>query len=170
MIFFSGSAAIVSPQLSPDRVALLDTNVDHSIQMTIRGPIVADETFRSYQVKISPATRTLITNKGYQNQPTNNVSLINSVSSYEQFVYALDKADLIKGVELTGERNDTRGICATGFIYDFQVLSADKPVERLWTSSCSGSRGSLNANLDQLTNLFKAQIPGIQLIIGDLWQ
>ena len=170
-IFFSGSTNTTT-QTDSSRQALLNTSADHAVKMIVRGEIVADETFRSYQIQITPNGRTLTLYKGYLDQVVNNISLGNNIPAYEQFVYALDKANLMKGTALTGDSNDLRGICATGLVYEFTVLKADKAVKQLWTTSCSSLHGSLNANvsLSQLTKLFTAQIPGSKSLIDELWQ
>lgn len=145
--------------------ALVDTTASHSVRMTVRGPIVADEAFRSYQVTISPANRQLVTYKGYLETQVDAVTLPNNVKAYDQFVHALDKANLAKGVALTGDKNDLRGICATGEVTDFVILDGDTVVKELWTSTCSGSKGSLNANVKQLSDLFLAQIPNASVTL-----
>lgn len=171
IIFFSDSNNTNTSQTSIDKVAIINnTSTDRVVRMIVRGAIVADEDFRSYQIQISPNERTLTVYQGYLGQPINNITLGNNTTAYEQFVYALSKANLVKGTELTGDKNDRRGICSAGFVYEFQVLKADKSQIQLWTSSCSGSRGSLDANLDQLTNLFEAQIPVARTVIGEIWQ
>jgi hypothetical protein len=65
----------------------------------------------------------------------------------------------MKVTELDGDKNDTRGICATGRVYEFEVLQGSSVVKRLWTSSCRGSQGSLKANVTQVQKLFTDQIP-----------
>lgn len=168
--FFSGSTSTTTSQASTTKEALLSTSADRAVRMTVRGNIVADEDFRSYQIQATPNGRTLITYKGYNNQPIDNISLGNNIPAYEQFVYALYRDNLIRGTKLTGDSNDMRGVCATGYVYEFQILKADKQVDQLWTSSCSNARGSLSANVGQLTNLFNAQIPDSQSLIYKLWQ
>jgi hypothetical protein len=169
LIFFSGGTNTTTSQINIIKDALLNTSADRSVRMTVRGEIVADETFRSYQIQIAPNERTITTYKGYLDQPIGNISLGNNIPAYEQFVYALDKANFMKGTELTGDKNDLRGICATGYVYEFQILKAEESLKQLWTSSCSVARGSLNAKLDQLTKLFIAQISDAKSIIGKLW-
>lgn len=142
------------------RQALLSTSVSHSVRMTERGPIVADEDFHSYQITVSPDSRNLTTYTGYLDQVVANKSLGNNAKAYEEFVYALDKANLMKGTAFTGEKDDTRGICATGYLYDFEVIDSGSTVKHLWTSTCSGSKGSLKASTAQVKNLFLKQIPG----------
>lgn len=158
VVFFSGSSTPEVVDVSRD--ALLSTTPGRSVVMSVRGPIVADEDFYSYRVKISPNGRAISTYRGYLDNVVDRKTLPNSVAAYEEFVYALDKANLAKGVELEGDKNDVRGICATGKVYEFTILNNNESVKKLWTSTCKGSVGSLRANVTQLTELFKDQIPG----------
>jgi hypothetical protein len=169
IIFFPNSTGTSISQTNTIKGSLLSTSADRSVRMTVRSKIVADENFRTYQIQVTPNERTLKTFKGYLDQPIDNISLGNNIPAYEQFVYALYRANLIKGTELTGDNNDMRGVCATGLLYEFQVLKADKQIDQLWTTSCSSSRGSLSATVGQLTNLFISQIPKAQLLINKLW-
>lgn len=162
-VFFSGSST--APTIDTARTALLSTTVDRAVRLTVRGPIVADESFHSYQITITPSSRTLTTYTGYLDTQVDQIALGNNIPSYEQFVYALDKANLEKGTQLTGDKNDTRGVCATGRVYQFDILSGSTSVKNLWTSTCSGSTGSLDANVTQLTNLFVNQFPSSSNVI-----
>jgi hypothetical protein len=163
VVFFSGSS---TPEISDvSRDALLSTTAGRSVSMTVRGPIVADEEFHSYQIDISPSSREVKTYTGYLETVVGSITLGNSVASYEQFVYALDKADLADGQELVGDRNDVRGICATGRVYEFSILNSGDVIKRLWTSTCKGSTGSLDASVVQLTSLFVNQIPDADKLI-----
>ena len=149
--------------------SLLSTTADRVVRMTVRGPIVADEDYRSYQIIVTPNTRTMTTYKGYLNQAIDNKVLANNIPAYEQFVYALNNANYMKGNELTGDNNDTRGLCATGSLYQFEILQSDKTIKKLWTTSCSSTRGSLNATRSAITKLFSAQIPNSKALIDALW-
>lgn len=169
-VFFSSNNTTTS-QTDTTKNALLDMSADSTVRMTIRGRLVADEDFRSYQIQVAPTSRTLTTYKGYLDQPIDSISLGNNTKAYEQFVYALNKANMMKGTEFTGDKNDLRGICSTGYVYEFRILKADTSIKQLWTSSCSGSRGSLiGGNLDQITDLFINQIPNAESITGKLWR
>ena len=75
---------------------------------------------------------------------------------------------MMKGTPFSGEADDLAGVCATGHLYDFLMLKDDKTEKHLWTSTCSGSKGSLIANTRQLQNLFIAQVPGHEQIVRDL--
>jgi len=166
-VFFNNSTpqVVTLSQVDTNRQALLSTNADRAVRMTVRGTIVADEQFRSYQITVTPSSRTLTTYNGYLDKKVDEVALGNNIPAYEEFVYSLDRANLAKGIELSGDKNDTRGICATGQVYQFVILKADKSVEGLWTSTCRGSKGSLDANIDQLKALFVSQIPNASDLI-----
>lgn len=149
------------PQAAVDtsQKSLLNTSADRSVRMTVRGQIVADETFRSYQVVVAPNSRILTTYSGYLAQPIENQALGNNIKAYEEFVHALDKANLAKGTPLAEEQDDTRGVCAAGQAYEFEILNGTNVIKRLWTSTCKGSAGSLKASVKQLESLFLQQIP-----------
>jgi hypothetical protein len=150
-----------SAQADTSRQALLKTDDSRSVEMTVRGPIVADENFKSYRISISPTERNLDVYSGYLEDRTNGKRLDNNTDAYEQFVYALDKANMMKGKQPSDEVDkDLRGICAGGYVYEFSVLEAGSQIKKLWTSTCDGSKGTLDASKDQLGNLFQNQIPG----------
>lgn len=167
-VFFPSDQSSTS-QTDTSHETLVSLAVDNSVTMTVRGSIVADEDFHSYQIKVTPTARTLITYVGYLDNKVDEIAFGNNTPAYEQFVYALDRASLVKGTELTGDSNDTRGICASGRVYEFELFKGDKSIKKLWTTSCKGSlKGSLVANIDQLSSLFKKQIPGGDKIIGKI--
>jgi hypothetical protein len=167
-VVFFPSNANNQETVDTSRQSLVDTSVSHSVKMTVRGPIVANEEFRSYQIMISPSQRILTTYSGYLNNQIDNITLDNNIAAYKEFVNALDKANLAKGVALTGDKNDLSGICATGEVTDFAIMDGDNTVKELWTSTCSGSKGSLNANVKQLSNLFITQIPNADTTISKI--
>lgn len=159
-IFSGDSSSDEAAQVDQGREALLNTAGGRSVQMTVRGPIVADEEFQSYQVEVSNSERSITAYKGYLESRTNGTSLSNNTRAYEQFVYALDKANMMKGEEPETEaENDLRGICASGYVYEYATVSSGNTVKSLWTSTCGGSKGTLDASREQLTNLFLGQIP-----------
>jgi len=155
-------------QTDVGREALLNTSTNHSVRMTVRGPIVADENFRSYQVTVDSSNRSLVTYSGYLDQSIDSRQYPNNVKAYEEFVYALDKANTMKGEELKDTANDTRGVCATGNVYEFEVLQDNSTVKRLWTSTCKGSAGSFKASISQVQGLFLKQIPDSKALLNKI--
>lgn len=139
---------------------LLKTTSDRGVKLTVRGPIVADEDFTSYTITASPSTRTMSVYNGYVDSIRDQKSYENNGQAYTQFVYALDKANMTKGKAVSGDaEQDLRGICATGYVYQYAITLNGQNVEELWTSTCGGSKGTLDASTDQLNNLFQKQIP-----------
>lgn len=165
-IFFPGAPS--ASTASTNQAALLSTDVGRSVNMTVRGPIVADENFRSYEISIAPDSRVMTITADYEGTPTNSITLGNNVPAYREFVAALNKAGLVNGTAFTGAADNLDGVCAVGDVYDFSILNNGKQVTHLWTSTCSGSKGSLNANVNQLSNLFTVQIPGGRNLIDQL--
>lgn len=169
LLFFSNGNSPLAKTNSHES-DLLSTTADRAIRLNVRGPIVADENFQSYQIDITPSSRTFTIYQGYLNQTTDNESLSNNIPSYTQFVYALDRAKMMNANEAIGAANDTRGVCATGFLYEFTILNADKQVKMLWTTTCASSGGSLGTSASPLLNLFIVQIPDAQSKTDAVWQ
>jgi len=155
-----------TPKQDTGRTALLNTGENHSVSLTVRGPIVAQEDFYSYEIAVSPSKRTMDVYSGYLDDVKKSKNLDNNEQAYEQFVYALDKANMMKGTMPSDDaKNDLRGICATGYVYEYAALVDEKPAKHLWASTCSGSKGTLDASVSQLNNLFFAQVPGSNNLI-----
>ena len=152
-IFSSGSAAPQTQLSNP----LLNTSTDRGVMMTIRGAIVANENARSYEIAVTPTTRSITQYSGYDGTVLQKEVLDNSPASYEQFVYALDKGGMT--ISRSVDNADTRGVCATGRIFTFSLQRDTTIASSLWTSSCSKEKGTLNTNAGYLQNLFDAQIP-----------
>ena len=163
----SGFFSSFEPSTDSSREALRSTTADRAVRLTYRGPIKADENHYSYIIEVSPSARILTVYKGYERINIGGLSLENNVSSYEQFVYALDRANMMNGAEAKGDSNDTRGICAEGYLYKFETLKDSKPSKTLWTTSCGD--GSLRAGRTYLRSLFIDQIPNAQTKIDELW-
>lgn len=158
-IFGGGSGEPEQEQVNVGKEALTETQSTSSIRMSVRGPIVASENFHSYDITISPEKRNMTTYVGYVGKQVGTKNYSNNRQAYEQLVFALDRAGMMDGTPLEGDANDLRGICATGLIYQFEVLSSSTSVQSLWTTSCKSISGSLTASRSSLTNLFQDQIP-----------
>lgn len=142
------------------RDELLTVTANRSVRMTLRGPIVAEENFRTQQITISPSSRNYAVYRGYLEKQISNKRYSNNNQAYDQFVNALDKADMtIEGKDDSEEAPDLRGICATGRVYQYEILDNNSVVDRYWTSTCKGSQGTFGASVTQVNNLFIAQIP-----------
>lgn len=163
-----GESESPAPTTNTGQSALTTTTADRSVRMSVRGPIVAGEDFHSYTITVSPDARNMTTYVGYVGQQVGNSQLTNNVQAYTQFVNALSLAKLMDGTPLTGDANDTNGVCATGYLYVFDTLQATNVVQSLWTTTCKGSPGSLKANLPQVRSLFQLQIPTYATLASDV--
>lgn len=165
-VMFGGSST--TEEVDESQSALIDVTGGSRVVMSVRGPIVAEENFRSYSVDVSPTSRNLTTFAGYTGRRIDSQQLGNNTTAYEEFVYALNRMDFVKSDELKDEANDTRGVCPTGRLYEFAVMRGDRSVKRLWTTSCRNARGSYRANLEQARTLFLRQVPDSARLTGDI--
>ncbi len=145
--------------LNDGRTALLSSDISRSVRLTVRGPIVADEKFRSYRITVSPDKRKMTTYEGYLRTPIQSKDFDNSFAAYEELIFALDKRKMMDGRSLTEEQNDLRGVCATGRIYEFETLVNGETLKKLWTSDCGGAKGSALAEVSEIMDMFLKQIP-----------
>jgi hypothetical protein len=158
-LFGKNDSGQTDQNVNTGQVALLSTEEGRAVRLTVRGPIVANENFRSYSVIISPSSRDMTTYEGYLDKEINQKKLDNNVKAYAELVYALDKRKMMNGTQLTEQQNDLRGICASGKVYKFETLKDNSVVKSLWTSDCSGSKGSAQANVNEILDMFLKQIP-----------
>lgn len=162
MVFFSGGNTEESRNTGDQKVNIRDevlkTTEGRAVRYTVRGPIVADENFRSYQITVTPTSRSMTVYRGYLENPIETKSYDNNTRAYEQFVYALDKADISKTRDAKEE--DLRGVCANnGRAYQFEIIDSGNTQQAIWTSTCDGSKGTMAANIAQVHQLFANQIP-----------
>lgn len=158
-LFGKNDSGQTDQNVNTGQVALLSTEEGRAVRLTVRGPIVANENFRSYSVIISPSSRDMTTYEGYLDKEINQKKLDNNVKAYMELIYALDKRKMMNGTQLTEQQNDLRGICASGKVYKFETLKDNSVVKSLWTSDCSGSKGSAQANVNEILDMFLKQIP-----------
>lgn len=171
-MIFSGNRSTTDNDQGTSESALFDAVVDQAdtraVRWTVRGPIVADEEFRSYQISVSPSQREYVLYSGYLDQVLDRKTYGNNSKAYEQFVYALDKANISK--TRAGASDDLRGICATnGLAYKFETLSSGAPDHSLWSSTCKDSKGTLASDVSKIQALFVNQIPDFQPVFNKIY-
>ena len=157
MIFFSNSS---SQDKATDSMStsLVDTDEGRSVRWAVRGPIVANEKFQSYQITVSPTSRSYTVYTGYLDQVVLTHRYENNRQAYEQFVYALAKADVTN--TRNAADNDIRGACATqGLAFVFETAKDGTADQSEWTTTCAGSKGTMTAKPAQVQALFVNQIP-----------
>jgi hypothetical protein len=147
---------------------LLNTDADHSVRMTVRGPIVANEEFRSYRIEVGPTSRRLVTLNGYDAVPADDEQFGNTSEAYAEFVNALSLASYTKEADLSDEEDDTRGVCANGRLYTFEIMVAQSTEKELWTTSCRDAKGSFRGEAAHIRDLFLDQIPDSRTLLRDI--
>lgn len=136
---------------------LLNTDDGRSVSMEVRGPIVGDEAFRSYQMTISPMSRSITTWSGYDHSNIiDSETLTNDTKSYDEFVHALDYAGYIKTDKV--DIHDTSGLCANGRVYTFTIAAGADSLDDRWTTNC-GIKGNFRGNGTAIRQLFLKQMP-----------
>ena len=139
----------------------LVTNVHsgRSARMTVYGPIVANEDRESYEITVTTTNRRFAAYKGYTQSQVASSDYDNTYEGYQQFVYALSRVGFDKERVLNEVENDDRGACATGKKYVYELFENGDQIKRVWTTTCSGSRGSFAGANDAVKALFVRQIP-----------
>ncbi|MCA9336386.1 MAG: hypothetical protein KDA17_01050 [Candidatus Saccharibacteria bacterium] len=167
MIFFSNSS---SQDKATDSISssLVDTDEGRSVRWAVRGPIVANEKFQSYQITVSPTSRSYTVYTGYLDQVVLTHRYENNRQAYEQFVYALAKADVTN--TRNAADNDIRGACATqGLAFVFETAKDGTADQSEWTTTCAGSKGTMTAKPAQVQALFVNQIPDFSPIFDEIY-
>jgi hypothetical protein len=167
MIFFSNSS---SQDKATDSMStsLVDTDEGRSVRWAVRGPIVANEKFQSYQITVSPTSRSYTVYTGYLDQVVLTHRYENNRQAYEQFVYALAKADVTN--TRNAADNDIRGACATqGLAFVFETAKDGTADQSEWTTTCAGSKGTMTAKPAQVQALFVNQIPDFSPIFDEIY-
>lgn len=167
-VMFGGGGSSTTTTTTTVSSSVLDTSSNRSVRWTVRGPIVADENFRSYQITISASSRSYTVYSGYLNSVISTKSYANNDRAYEELVHALINADITN--TRSSSSDDIRGVCATGGIaYKFETLRGSDADQSLWSSTCSGSRGTMAADALRIQALFVNQIPDFKPLFTSVY-
>ena len=148
--------------------SVLNQDESRSVRWTIRGPIVANEKFKSYQITVSPSERTFVTYSGYLDDVIDTKKYSNNKQAYEQFVYALNNANIT--ATHAAKDADFRGVCATeGIAYMFETLNNRSADQSIWSTSCRDSKGTMAADPLKIHALFVNQIPEFKLQFNEIY-
>lgn len=166
-IFFSSTQKEANKDVSKE--LLLNTSASHSVSMYVRGPIVANNQHYSFKMSVGSTARNITTYIGYEGAVLKSVNLANNQPAYEQFVYALQRAKFTNEHMLSPDKNDTKGICATGRVYYFSLNTDNQSQSTRWTTSCRGEDGSFRGQFDSVRALFYAQFDATSLnVLNDI--
>lgn len=149
---FSGKS---EPQ---ERAKLTDyANTSSSMQMTIDGPIIAEQDHVAYSIAVSRDETRIDILKGYEYATLESKTFTNNQESYQNFLRALDLAGFTMGNK-DSTNKDERGQCAGGNRFIFEIKNGSSDVQRLWSATCKGA-GTFKGNTAEVRRLFDSQIP-----------
>lgn len=126
------------------------------MRLRINGPVDAEQTHRHLTLTVGRNQNTFQLFQGYGDNEIKAQSYPNSEEGYRTFLRALQLQGYLKGND-DPKKADYEGVCPTGRIFIFEIITGSATVQRFWTSSCGG--GTFGGNTALIRQLFRAQIP-----------
>ncbi|MCL2281007.1 hypothetical protein FWC31_03990 [Candidatus Saccharibacteria bacterium] len=160
-------------EVSAGQKLLNEPNEQVAVRMSTRGPVNANENHYSIVMTISANQRRITTYHGYDGSVIHDEQLSNTKIAFDDFLAALNRAGFMRE---NPTEEPHQGICATGQLIFFEVFEyvrdeqgnvSEKSATKLWTTTCDKLNGNFAGLLNNVINLFKAQIPGSQTIIDN---
>ncbi len=133
------------------------SNTSTVVEMTIDGPVTADQTHNAVQMIVGQNSSQINIVQGYQNNVTSTQSYPNNSAAYGVFLSALDLAGYSKGKN-DSSLADYRGYCPTGDVYIYQIINGSNTIQQYWSTSCGG-QGTFKGEPTVVEDLFQAQLP-----------
>lgn len=132
------------------------------VRMVEEGEVNADQDHRSISVVIGRASNTIDLVQGYEGHVLQTKSYPSNEDAYATFLRALQLQGYTKG-DADPQKQDSRGVCPTGKVYTFEIITGSATVQKLWTTSCGG--GTFKGKSAVIRQLFRAQIPDYSEVI-----
>lgn len=157
-LLFGGSDP--APQPKDDLVDSATTT--QTMQLTIQGPVTADQEHKQIKVEVSASQTRLELITGYEGRADKTEVYSNNATSYADFLRGLDLLGYTQGSDDRALK-DERGYCPTGQRFVFEIKDGSETKQRYWSSTCKDT-GSYKGLTTQTVNLFKAQIPNFSAV------
>ncbi len=135
---------------------------DTVVRMQIDGPVNAEQTHRHLSVTIGRTQNTFQLFQGYGQEAVKTQTYNATEKSYRTFLRALQLQKYTKGDD-DPQKSDYAGVCPTGKVYVFEIITGSANVQRFWTTSCGG--GTFDGNAPIIRQLFRAQIPDYSKLV-----
>jgi hypothetical protein len=132
-------------------------NSDAVAQVTIDGPINADQEHQQVQITVGRDEVTFEQLQGYDGSVVNLQTFTNTENAFEVFLRALSVSGFRDGNNSTA-LSDEQGYCPLGDRYIFEFTQNDSTIERYWTTSC-GSPKTYLGDFSLTLTLFQNQVP-----------
>jgi hypothetical protein len=141
-------------------------NAESNVKLTIQGRLVGEDQRRSIRITVNQSQRTIEVIQGYENNVIKSQSYPNTPAAYSTFIRAINNAGFTKYRK--GANSDERGACPQGQRYIYELNKGSEQMQRLWSSSCNTSDGSLAGNGPRIRQIFQDQIPGYERYTADV--
>lgn len=132
------------------------------VRMTVEGRVNLDAEHRLVRVTVGRDSNVINLIQGYEGHVIQTQTYDSNENAYATFLRALQLKGYTKGND-DPDRQDSRGVCPTGKVYTFEIITGSSPVQRFWTTSCGG--GTFKGEASVIRQLFRAQIPDYSKII-----
>ncbi len=126
------------------------------MRMTVEGRVNLDADHRKARVTIGRDGNVLQLVSGYDGSVLNRKEYDSNEDAYATFLRALQLQGYTKGND-DPKAEDSRGVCPTGKVYTFEIITGSAVVQKFWTTSCGG--GTFRGNTGLIRQLFRAQVP-----------
>jgi hypothetical protein len=140
-------------------------NSEAIVQLTISGPVSADQTHFAEQISVGRSQSTFNLIQGYQGNIKNSKSYQNNQDAFTVFLRALSLIGFTKG-NSDPKLSNSNGYCPDGEVYTFQLLEGSDTIQNYWSSSCGG--GTYQGNTTETLTLFERQIPDYDNLTADV--
>ncbi len=134
------------------------------MRMVVEGKVNAEQNHRSLTVTVGRSSNVIELVQGYEGHVTESKTYESNENAYATFLRALQLQSYDKGDD-NPDKQDSRGVCPTGKVYTFEIITGSATVQRFWTTSCGG--GTFRGNTGVVRQLFRAQAPDYIDIASD---
>lgn len=136
-----------------------------SVSYVVRGRITGEDSFRLVRITVKPNERSFEILSGYEEAVQDRKTFSNNGVAYTTFLKTLDKAGFSREKDTTIK--DDTGVCPLSREYKYQLNDSGKNVFYLWNGTC-GVKGSFGGETSTIQQLFQAQIPSYNDLVGNL--
>jgi hypothetical protein len=127
------------------------------VRFEVKGPIVADENFRSYRIDITREDKKFYNLLGYEDIATSSLAYNNNPAAYDSFLRTIERQGFGQ-LDKAWTIAEDRGYCVNGFRYYYEIFESGQKVFHSWGTSCSSKVGTSDATAE-VKPLFHEQIP-----------
>ena len=137
-----------------------------AVRLTVDGPITAPQTHSQVRITVDDSNATFELVNGYNGEVVRTSQTPETSESYAVFLHALQHAGYTLG-NTASDLKDERGYCPAGNRYIFEVTKGGDDIQRFWATNCNGTPKSFRGNTNTVLDLFKAQVPNYNNLIGN---